>query len=205
VIEPRGYGGIFLTAQADVALGFLDSYESTGDRRLLEAARDIVDFVRSNLVDPLKPVFLDRLSGRAPVGLLANSRRPLKPNARMARAMRRLELHGLGDSYRAQSVALLEHFTGDLSLYGVHGVEAALAVEELTREPLRIRISGIPKAARELRRVAVNSPWPWTVVLSGPAEGRVVAAVSWEDQTREVSDPRRLHETIRELVEGGGP
>ena len=136
--------------------------------------------------------------------MLANPRRPLKPNVRMARAMRRLELHGLGESYRGQIVALLEHFTGDLSLYGVHGVEAALALEELVREPLRIRISGKPKAARELRRVALNSPWPWTVVLSGPEEGRAVAEVSWGDQTREVSDPRLLHDTIRELAGAGG-
>jgi len=203
-IEPRGHGGIFLAAQADVALAFLDGYESTGDRRLLEAARDIVDFVGSNLKDPFVPVYLDRLSGRAPIGLLANPRRPLKPNTRMARAMRRLELHGLGESYRTRGVGLLKHFTGDLSLFGVHGVEAALALEEFASEPLRIRIAGKSKAARELRRVAVNSPWPWTVILSGPAEGRVVATVSWGDQTREVFDPRRLHETIRELVEAGG-
>jgi len=203
-IEPRGRAGVFLGAQVDVALGFLDGYESTGERRLLDAARDIVDFVRSNLKDPLATIYLDRLSGRSPVGLLANPRHPLKPNMRMARAMRRLELHGLGESYREETLALLAYFTGDLSLYGVHGVEAALALEELAREPLRIRISGKPKAARELRRAAVNSPWPWTVVLSGPEEGRAVAAVSWGESKREVSDPSRLHETIRELVGEGG-
>jgi len=150
------------------------------------------------------------MSGRgteaSPLGLLANERRPLKPNACVARAMIALALHGQGEHYRDEAIGLLGELVGDLSLYGVHALEAALAVEETLASPLRIRIDGPPAEAsvRELRRAAVNAPWGKVVLESGRATGAPAARLSFGERTREVSDARELHAAIGEIVAGGG-
>jgi uncharacterized protein YyaL (SSP411 family) len=121
--------------------------------------------------------------------------------------MTRLALHGAGDVYRDRARAVLWQFSGDLSSYGVHGVEAALAIEETLREPLRIRISGDPAdpATRALRRAALNVAWPWTVVLSGEPSGPAMAEVSRETRSRTVVDARDLTEAADAVAEGRQP
>jgi len=158
-IEPVRDPRVYLTTLADVALAFLDGYETTGQPRDLLAAREIVDFARANLKDPKDTTYRDHLPSPSALGLLVNERRPLRSNVRLARAMLRLALHRQGEVYRDEAVATLANFTGDLSLYGVHGIEAALAVEEAIAEPLRIRIEGPVDApgASALRRAAANA------------------------------------------------
>jgi uncharacterized protein YyaL (SSP411 family) len=193
-------------AQADVALGFADAYESTGDPRYLEAARDIADFALANLRDSRASTLLDHLPDASPIGLLRNARRPLRPNVRLARAMLRLSLHGLGERYREEATKILAGYSGDLSSYGVHGTEAALAIEETISEPLRLTISGPPAApaTRALRRAAVNSPWPWTLVLTGEGDSAGTASldIRLNDVQRSVTDPAAVHDAIREVVGG---
>jgi hypothetical protein len=119
--------------------------------------------------------------------------------------MLRLALHGQGELYRDEAVAILGSFSGDLSLYGVHGIEAGLAVEETITEPLRIRIAGPLDSvgASALRRAAANAAWPWTLVETGPAETAPQATLSFGGVTRQVDDPELLPQAIRELVGGG--
>ena len=204
-IEPVRDPRVYLATQAEVALAFLDAYETTGHRRDLLAARDILDFTRVNLKDPKDTTYRDHLPDPSALGLLVNERRPLRPNVRLARAMLRLALHGQGEVYREEAVSILGSYTGDLSLYGVHGIEAALAVEEAIAEPLRIRISGPLDSADALalRRAAANSAWPWTLIESGPAEATPQATLSFGGATRKVDDPDLLPQAVRELVAGG--
>ena len=207
-IEPSAGPGMYLSTVADVALAFADAYETTGDGRYLEASRDIVDFVRLNLRAPGHPTHRDRLDDPGSIGLLRNERRPLKPNARLARAMLRLGLHGLGEEYREGAGRILGAFSGDLSVFGVHGVEAGLAIEEAITDPLLVRISGPPgdPSTRALRRAAVNSPVSWTVVLTAPDSDTVgpSADVVWDGDSRQVTDPSAMRSVILELVEGAG-
>jgi uncharacterized protein YyaL (SSP411 family) len=204
-IEPVRTSGVYLATLADVALAFLDAYETTGQPRDLTAARDILEFARLNLKDPKDRIYRDHLPGPSPLGLLVNERRPLRPNVRLARGMLRLALHGQGQLYRDEAVAILASFTGDLSLYGVHGIEAGLAVEETIAEPLRIRIAGPLDSvgAIALRRAAANAAWPWTLVETGSAEAAPQATLSFGGLTRQVGDPELLPQAIRELVGGG--
>ena len=204
ILDPHPDQRIFLTAQSDVALGLLDAYESTGDRALFEAARQIVEFALINLRAPGEVTLRDHLADADAIGLLANPRRPLRPNVRLARALLRLTIHGLSDGYHRVAGEILGHHAGDYSLFGVHGTEAALAAEEWLGESLRVSIQGSGDEARALRVAALSSPYPWTVVLTGSADGTAAAKLSWNDSTEIVTDPARLHERIRVLTGRSG-
>ena len=207
-IEPATDTRGYLSSAADVALAFADAYETTGERRYLEVARDIVDFVRLNLKAPDHPTYRDRLDDSRSIGLLRNERRPLKPNVRLARAMLRLGLHGLGEEYREEAGRILGAFSGDVSAFGVHGVEAGLAIEEAIADPLLVRIYG-PREdprTRALRRAAVNSPLSWTVVLTAADSDTAApsAEILWGGDSRQVSEPDAMRSVILEWVGGDG-
>jgi uncharacterized protein YyaL (SSP411 family) len=198
VIDPGGSGRRFLETQADVALAFLDAFETTGDERWLLAARDIVDFALANLRTPGETAMSDHLPDAVPIGILGNPRRPLRPNTRLARAMLRLSVHGQGERYREEARAIVGSFAGSLVDYGVHAVETALAVEEIIREPLIVRISGSAADSAALRRAAVNLPWGWTVVTTA-AEGAdgASAEIVWRDEAVRVGTPEELDAEVR--------
>jgi len=206
-IVPEGDPRVYLVAQADVALGFADAYESTGDSRYLAAARDIADFALTNLKGPQESTLRDHLPDANPLGLLRNDRRPLRPNVRLARALLRLSYHGLGSRYRDEATKILAAYGNDLSSYGIHGTEAALAIEEAISEPLTITVFGPPGAAetRALRRAAVNSPWPWTLVRTGERDpaGAASLEIRRNDAQEVVTNPALVHEAIRNVAGGG--
>jgi len=207
VIEARGGTGRYLETQADVALAFIDAFETTGEDRWLRAARDIVDFSLANLRPTGEAALIDHLPEAAPIGILANPRRPLRPNTRLARAMLRLSIHGQGAVYGYEARRILESFSGSLTDYGVHSVESALAVEELIREPLTVTISGGGEGAAALRRAAINLPWGWTVVTTAPtAAGETAssAEIVWRGSSVRVGTSAELDAEVRRLT-GLGP
>jgi len=207
-IVPSGHTEAYLHSLADVALAFTDAYETTGESRYLAAARDIVDFARYNLKSTEHPTYRDRLEDPRAIGLLRNERRPLKPNVRLARAMLRLGLHRAGEEYGKEAKRILAAYAGDLSSFGVHATEAALAIEEVVAVPLLVRISGAAQDERtvELRRAAVNSPLSWTVVVTAEdsESAEPGAEVRWGGDSRQVTRPDRMRSTILELVGEAG-
>jgi uncharacterized protein YyaL (SSP411 family) len=205
VIEPIEDPRVYLSTQAEVALAFLDAFESTGARAFLDAARDIVNVAGFNFRDAGKTTYRDQVSPSLPIGLLANERRPMRPNVRLARALLRLALHDENTEYRRQAIEILGSYTGNLGSYGVHGVEPALAVEEAINEPLRVRISGAPgdAATRSLRRAALDVPWGWVVVLSGATEGPAFAELELAQVSKRVGEAGELHDAVRAMVGGG--
>ncbi len=206
VIDPNPNPRVFLTAQADVAFGMVDAYESTGDRRYLDAARALVDFSELNLGNPEEGLF-DHLAEPGALGLLANPRHPLTPNVRLGRTALRLALHLDEPRYRELAEKLLGAQAGDLTPFAIHGTEAALGIEEWIRPPLTIRIDGDPSspATGDLRREALRSPWPWTVVLTGSAEGASSATLERTGQTSTVKNADQMREAILALFGGSAP
>jgi len=193
-LEPAPSTRVYLETLADTALGFLDAYESTGLRELRDAAKSIADVALRVLRDPESQALFDHEADALPQGLLANPRWPIRPNVRLARALIRLDLHGLRSGYRERALEILGYFCGNLSGFRVHGIEAAVAIEEAIAEPLKIRISGATDDARTraLRRGALLAPWAWTVVLEGEAAGPAHAVVSFGSEERRVDDPAAL-------------
>ena len=168
-LEPAEDPRIYLTAQADAAFAFFDAYETTGERRWLEASRQVVEAAWRNLRQAGQTTLDDRLSEPLEVGLLLNPRRPLLPNVRLARTLVRLAAADGDERDRGRARSILATHAGDLTVFGLHGIPAALAIEELTAEPLVVRIHGDPAdaATAALRRAAVGLPHAWTVVLTG--------------------------------------
>jgi len=206
VLEPGPSTQIYLVAQADAAFGFLDGYESTGDPSYLEAARGIVDSALVSLTDRALPALFDRPANAAAAGLLANPRRPLLPNVRLARALLRLDLHGAGKGYRTGAIAILEYFCGSLATYRFHAIEAALAVEEALAEPLLIRIDGSPDdaATRALRTTALLAREGWTVVTNGDPSVAPGARIAYGGGEYSAASAAELAERLRQVTARAG-
>lgn len=211
VIEPSPEEFVFLETQADVAFALLDAYEATGRAGDLETARDIVDFAVTNLSTPGETGMLDRLPEPGAIGLLANPRRPLRSNARIARAMLRLAAHGAGADYRDQAIAVLSTFSGDLGRYGAQATDAALAIEEAVRSPLVLRVEGPAGDPRtiDLRSRALAVTWPWRVVATGAdgpdAAPAVVASLEGrETRLATPADVDAFAERMRALMPASG-
>jgi uncharacterized protein YyaL (SSP411 family) len=198
VIAPAPSSRIFLETQADTALALVEAYEGTGDRRYLDGAAAAVGFARRTLADPDSAALVDHLADPARLGLLANPRWPLRPNVRLARALLRLSRHGFGAEPAEAARMILGCFSGDLSGFRVHGIEAALAIEEAIGVPLEIRISGLPSDARTraLRRAAWTAPGPWRVVLTAAGEGAGEAELAWRGKTTRVGTPEELRRAL---------
>ncbi len=203
-IHPAGDPRLYLSTLADVAAGFVDGYETTGEPRFLEAAKQVVDATLLNLREGGVPALRDTLPEARTIGLLANPRRPLRPNVRLARTLFRLSLHGLDPRYGERAKEILEYFCGDLSVAGGRAVEAGIAIEELLTEPLRIRIDGPPAdpQTRELRRLAASAPWLWTVIETGKPDRKPGAEVIRNGKRRKVKRIELLTETIIDMTRG---
>jgi hypothetical protein len=116
-----------------------------------------------------------------------------------------LALHGLGESYRTEALQIIAACCGELSAFGVHGTEGALAIEEATVEPVRVVISGVRTSAgvAALRRAALNSPTPWMIVDSGDDAGHPRAKISFKGKTIKARNPGALQDGILRITDGG--
>lgn len=204
VLEPTPSTRTYLETLADTAAGFVDGYEATGDRRLLDAARAAADLALAELRDADSPALLDHPVDPRDVGLVSRPRRPMRPNVRLARAMIRMTHLGSGPSYRASALQILASFCGDLSGFRTHGIAAALALEEASAEPLLVRVVG-PRdadATRALRFAALRSPWPWTVIESVEAAPPAFAELVRGGAQTRVADAAELE---REIARASAP
>ena len=197
VLEPNPGDRLYLTAQADAALGLLDGYETLGNPRYLELARDIVETAWLNLKHEGEALLRDYIPGPTPIGLLARPRHPLRPNLRIARALIRLDLHGAGTIYRERAGSILEAVSGDLGRYGMLASELVLAVEEFIRGPLVIRLpAGDDPTALSLRRAAAISTWPWSVSVTRKDTTAMGAELVWRDRSLAVATAEELPAAI---------
>lgn len=200
VIEPHPESDRFLASQADAALGLEDAYESTGDKRYLDAAKDIAGFVRNNLRVGTETDYRDHLAIGHEFGLLDMPYRPVQDNARFARVLVRLEAQGAIDDGRSEAQAIMGNYAGDLTLYGPRGIEAALAIHESLEAPLVVTIGGKPDdpASRALRKAALALPYGWTVIRSAPTDAPR-AVLARRGKTRVVEDPAGMAAALKNL------
>lgn len=200
VLEPDPEHERFLVTQADVAFALVDAYESTGEARYLASAADVAGFVLANMRVGEETAFRDVLASPNAVGIMDMPIRPLGPNARLARVLARLDRLGALPRGRDRAEAILANFAGDLSSYGVRGIEPALAIEETLGEPVVVTIEGPASAARALRRAALNLPRGWTLIATAPGSSPR-ATLSYRGKTRSTSEPARLRAELAALVE----
>jgi uncharacterized protein YyaL (SSP411 family) len=200
VLEPDPERERFLVAQSDVAFALVDAYESTGEARYLGAAADVTAFVLANMRVGEETAYRDVLPSANAAGIMDMPIRPVASNARLARVLVRLDRLGALADGRERAEAVLVNFAGDLTAYGVRGIEPALAIEEVLGEPVVVRIEGGAAETRALRRAVLNLPRGPIVVatVAGPSP-RVT--LSYRGTTRSTSDPARLRAELAALVE----
>jgi uncharacterized protein YyaL (SSP411 family) len=193
----------FLESQAETAFGLVDAHESTGDARVLRAAADVADFALRNLSREGEVALRDSLATGAEIGLLASPRWPIEANLRLARALVRLHHHGLGEGrYLARAGEIVGALAADPASNGVAGIEAALAIEELSREPAVVVVDGPPGSAstEALRRAALRSEVLWTVVRAGDPVAPSRARLSREGKEAYAETPEALLSALRDLA-----
>ncbi len=202
-LHPTRSARVFLTTQVEVAFALLEGYDATGDPRLLDAADDIATFCLRNLRGGRRAMLVDVLPSPAPLGLLANPRRPIPANARLARVLIRLHHLDRAPDGLDAARAILGEMSGNLPAFGPFGIEPALAVEEATRAPV-VELRGPAGPEREaLRRASLESPLSWTLVRAGATEGPLHADVTVAGTTRRYADPAALAQILREIAAGG--
>jgi uncharacterized protein YyaL (SSP411 family) len=193
----------FLESQAEAAFGLVDAHESTGDLNTLRAAADVSEFALRNLSRDGEIALRDSLASGGEIGLLASPRWPIEANLRLARALVRLHHHGLGDGrYLARAQEIVGALATDPTSDGVAGIEAALAVEELSREPVVVALDGPPGSSMTdaLRRAALRSEVLWTVVRAGDPAASPRARLSREGREAVAETPESLLSALRDLA-----
>lgn len=202
VVEPNPESHRFLVSQAECAFGLIDAYESTGDRRYLDAAASLVEFVFTNMVQGSEIAARDFLPIEPAAGLLSSPRWPMPDNVLLARVMTRLAVHGRGEVWRTRASRIVGAFGRDPSVFYARGIDVGVALEEFGREPLVVTIDGPAgdAAARALRRAALNLRPAWVVVRSGNPEATPSATiVRGVGEGRRVADPAGLARAAEEL------
>ncbi len=157
---------VFMETQAAVAFFFLDAYQTTGDQRYRQAARNLVEYCINNFRLSGEKRFRDHLPSPNPIGLLHIRRIPFRANIQLARAMLRLGHLGADDQYFLEAEDLLAEYAGALESFRVHGVIAGLAVEEALARPVIVTLHGDPSSPRveALRRAIVRSSAAWVLI-----------------------------------------
>jgi hypothetical protein len=210
VLAPSPTNNTFLETQADVAFFLLDAYQSSGESRYYEASLNIVEFCINNFRMPGETRFRDHIPEPDPVGLLNTRRMPFRANIQLARTMIRLGNLGAGPRNFLEAEDLLSEYAGSLAMFRVHGVVAALAMEELLAKPVTVTLLGNPgdDKVQALRRATLRAPLAWRVVLQAPPEAggaypepqvRVLSG----GETMKTDDPEELARILANLADIG--
>lgn len=202
VIEPNRENHRFLVSQAEVAFGFVDAYESTGETRWLDAAESVVSFVAANMFQGSEVAARDFLPIEPVNGLLASPRWPMPDNVLLARVMIRLAVHGRGEAWRARGAGIAAAFGRDPSVFYVRGVDVGVALEEISRDPLVVTIDGAPSdpASRAFRTAALGLRPAWVILRNGDAGAAPGARIArGAGEGRRVTDPKTLARAAEDL------
>ncbi len=180
----RGY----LTDQVHLLEATLDAFEATGDRRWMERAKAVVEFLDRSLSDPSAGAYRDLPAGNDAFGALAREVRPLRENASAALSLLRLAVVTGRNEHRDHAASILRAFASDAAKWKVHASLFAIAVDASLREPVEVRIVGRfgDPATLALIAAARALPEPWTVC-------RVF------DPDRHGEEMRRLHLNPKKL------
>ena len=166
-------GAPLLVDQATVAAALLDAYEVTGERRWLQGAQGLADWIGEQLRAPDGRLG-DRLAtpGESP-GLLARPVPALNENALAAEVFLRLESYTGEARYRAQALDTLAAWAPQYEHYGVAAAPYGQALLRYLERPAHIVViggRGDPEA-RRLHTAALVAPLPLrTVQWLDPAE-----------------------------------
>jgi len=140
LIEGKSHLSGLLTDQAHMMKCLIDSYQITSDRKFLDRAESLADFMLNKLWDNTGG-FYDKPEGTGAFGALKLLDKPLDENSVAADAFLRLHHLTGKQKYLETARKTLEFFAPNYQRYGIMGAVYGLAVE-LYLHPMQIHIVG---------------------------------------------------------------
>ena len=140
IVEKKASGFGFLTDQAHMLKCLIDCYQVTAQKRFLENAQKLAQFIRDKLWDS-KGGFYDKPEDTKAFGALKRLDKPLEENSTAADAFLRLYQLTANNTYLETAKKTLDHFASDAKKYGLMASVYGLAVE-LRLHPVELHIIG---------------------------------------------------------------
>ncbi len=202
----------FLTDQAYMVRCLLNCYQVTFDRKFLEKAEALSEFMLDKLWDSKNGAFYDKPEEDDALGALKLLDKPLEENSVAADSFLRL-YHLTGDQkYLETAKRALEFFMNDYQRYGIMGAVYGLAVERFL-QPTQVHVVGSRKEKTTdlLIKECLKTYNPLKIVelidpeqdkdrlkvLGYPVSDVPTAYICAGGDCRSVDDPKKVADIIR--------
>jgi uncharacterized protein YyaL (SSP411 family) len=202
----------FLSDQAYMVRCLLDCYQVTFDRKFLEKAESVSEFMLNKLWDSKNGAFYDKPEDSDALGALKLLDKPLEENSVAADSFLSL-YHLTGDQkYLETAKRTLEFFVDDYQRHGIMGAIYGLAVERFL-QPMQIHVVGSRKEKTTdlLIKECLNAYNPLKIVelidpekdkdrlkaLGYPASDVPIAYICAGGDCKSVEDPAKVADNIR--------
>jgi len=211
LIEGKSHLSGLLADQVHMTQCLIDSYQVTADRKFLDHAESLAEFMLNNLWDTTGG-FYDKPKETSAFGALKLLDKPLDENSVAAETFLRLHHLTGKQKYLETAKKTLEYFASDYQRYGIMAAVYGLAVE-LYLHPMQIHIVGSMKDAvtRRFLSESLRVYNPLKVVetldpvldrgrlenLGYPVADVPTAYVCFEGKCNSVEDPEEIAKTIR--------
>ncbi len=212
LIEGESHLSGLLTDQAYMIKCLIDSYQVTSDRKFLEHAESVAEFMLDKLWDDAGG-FYDKQKETGAFGALKLLDKPLEENSVAADAFLRLYQLTGKQTYLEKGKKTLEYFASDYQKYGIIAAGYGLAVE-LYLHPMQVHIVSSMKdvVSRRFRGESLRAYNPLKVVetldpvldrdrlkaLGYPVTEAPTAYVCFEGTCKSVEDPEKIAKNIRD-------
>jgi uncharacterized protein YyaL (SSP411 family) len=180
VVDATTYvpGNFVLEDQARVTRTFLTAYEATGDESWLSAAEDLARATLANLRQADSRALTDIIPQAAAPAPLRVGLYPMEDNSEMARALVRLHSFTGDRTFKSAAREIISSFIGSFERFPLRQDALGLAVYEYFFDPVVAHVVARrgQDGADALRRAAMASPHPFTIVRSWDADAEAAAA-----------------------------
>jgi uncharacterized protein len=199
-----------LTDQVYMVKCLIDSYQVTQDRKFLDHAKRLAEFMLSSLWDDAGG-FYDKPKETGAFGALRLLDKPLEENSVAADDLLRLYHLTAKQKYLEAAEKTLKYFVSGYHRYGIMGAVYGLAVE-MFLHPMQIHIVGSRKddATRRFLKESLKAYYPLKVVetldsehnpdrlnsLGYPATDTPIAYVCFEGTCKSVDAPENIAKTV---------
>ena len=210
ILGSKGHLSGLLTDQVHMIKCLIDCYQVTSDRKFLDHAENLAEFMLNNLWDNIGG-FYDTPKKSGAFGALKRLDKPLDENSVAAEAFLRLYHLTSKQKYLKAAKKTLEHFASIYQRYGIMATVYGLAVE-LYLHPMQVHIVGSRTDAvtRRFQKEGLRAYNPLKVVetldpvldrnrlkvLGYPLAEVPTAYVCFDGKCTSVENPKELAEKI---------
>lgn len=206
-----------LADQAQTARALCYAYESTGDKKYLNTAEELMEITARKLYDSEHGGFFDTIVDTKAPGFLSKPAKPLDENSVAARVLTVL-FHLTGkENYRKQSEETLKRFVKIYPQFGYMAADYAMSVDLFLSEPTIIRIVGSPQKPQTKGLLAesqrIYEPRKIIQVLDPESDSKAIAATGFRGSeqptayicvgktcTAPITEPKQISQELSSMI-----